>query len=86
MRLMTPALAGRVASLEENHDLELRVHDPILQLDQLALQAKKLLEVDVTVECLRLGMLGQPGQQLGQPIVIDFQFELFIDEYRAFRR
>src|SRR5262245_10859140 len=39
----------RVAPFEENHDLALIVLDPILQLHQLALQAKQLLEVDVTL-------------------------------------
>src|SRR5262245_60921142 len=31
-----PALSRRVAALEEDHDLELLLHDPVLQLHQLA--------------------------------------------------
>src|SRR5262249_19161693 len=65
-----PALSRGVAALEDDHDLELLLHDPVLQLHQLALQAKQLLEVDATIERLRVGMLGQLGQQLGQSISI----------------
>ena len=79
MPLDHPALSRRVAPLEEHHDLEFPAHHPILQLHQFALEAKQLLEVDVTVERLRLRMLGQSVQEFGQTIVIDFQFELFVD-------
>src|SRR6516225_10976877 len=44
-----PALSRRVAALEKDDDLELLLHDPVLQLHQLALQAKQLLEVDATI-------------------------------------
>jgi len=47
------------------------VHDPVLQFHSFALQTKQLLEVDATIERLRLGMLGDLGQQLGQAIVVD---------------
>src|SRR5262249_10564476 len=78
-RLDAPALPRRVAALEDDHDLELLLHDPVLQLHQLALQAKQLLEVDATIERRRLGMLGDLGQQLGQAIVVDLHLELFVD-------
>ena len=53
--------------------------DPILQLHQLALQAKQLLEVDMTLEGLLLAMLGHFTQELGQPIIIDLELELLVD-------
>src|SRR5262245_29555143 len=53
-----PSLSRRVAALEEDHDLELPLHDPVLELHQLALQAEQLLEVDATIHRLRLRMLG----------------------------
>jgi hypothetical protein len=43
------------------------------------LQTKQLLEVDATIERLRLGMLGDLGQQLGQAIVVDLHLEFFVD-------
>ena len=44
------ALAGGIAALEEDDHLELVVLDPVLQLDQLALQPEQLLEVDAPIE------------------------------------
>jgi len=55
------------------------VHDPVLQFHSFALQTKQLLEVDATIERLRLGMLGDLGQQLGQAIVVDLHLEFFVD-------
>ncbi len=43
------ALAGGVAALEQHHDLELLVADPVLQLDQLALQPQQLAEIELAV-------------------------------------
>jgi hypothetical protein len=74
-----PALPRRVAPLEDDHDLALIVLNPILQLHQLALQAKQLLEVDVTLEGLLLAMLGHFAEELGQPIVVDLELELLVD-------
>src|SRR5215813_9835078 len=81
-----PALSRRVAPLEDDHDLELLPHDPVLQLHQLALQAKQLLEVDATIDRLRLRMLGDLGQQLGQAIVVDLHLEFFVDGIAHSRR
>jgi hypothetical protein len=47
------------------------MRDPVLQLDQLALQPKQLLEIDVPVERLPFGMLGRLGQQLAQSVVVE---------------
>src|SRR6516164_5323246 len=46
------ALAGGVAALEEDDHLELVVLDPILELDQFALQAEQLLEIERAVHRL----------------------------------
>src|SRR5450755_147831 len=43
------ALAGRIAALEDDDDLELLVEHPVLQFDQLALQPEQLLEIDATI-------------------------------------
>ena len=53
MRLMTPPLPAEVAALEDHHDLQLVVRDPVLQLDQLALQPEQLPEIDPAVQRLR---------------------------------
>ena len=45
MRLITPPLPGRVAPLEQDHHLVLRVQHPVLELHQLALQAEELREI-----------------------------------------
>jgi hypothetical protein len=74
-----PAFSRRVAALEEDHDLQLVVHDPVLQFHEFALQTKQLLEVDPAIERLRLGMLGDLGQQLGKAIVVDLHLEFFVD-------
>ena len=41
------ALARRVASLEDDDQLELLGDDPVLELDELALQAQELLEIEL---------------------------------------
>src|SRR6185437_3192604 len=72
------ALAGGVAALEDHDHLELVVLDPILQLDQLALQAKQLLEIDVPVQ-RRNALAGElRGPELLEFIVRQFKLELFV--------
>ena len=44
------ALAGRIAALEDNHDLEAAGAHPLLQLDQLNVQPGEFLVVDRLVE------------------------------------
>ena len=45
------ALAGRIAPFEDHDDLELLRDDPVLQLDELALQPEQLLEVELADPC-----------------------------------
>jgi hypothetical protein len=65
MRFDDAALAGGVAALEQNHQLELLMDDPVLKFDEFLLQPQQLLEIDVAIECLVrglvAGMLQQPG-------------------------
>jgi hypothetical protein len=61
------ALAGGVAALEDDDHLELVVLDPVLQLDQFALQPKQLLEVDGPVERLVRSMGGLRVPELLEP-------------------
>ena len=51
-RLDGAALAGAVAPLEDDADLEALVHDPLLQLDQLDVQLGELLAVDFEIELI----------------------------------
>ena len=52
------ALARGIAPLEDHHDFELLMHDPVLQLDQFALQPQQLLEIEFPVQRLLFGMVG----------------------------
>ena len=74
------ALSGRVASFEEDNHLEIVRHDPVLQLDQFALQPEKLHEVDPPVQgsVRRLPLGGNVHEQFIDPIVIKLHFELFV--------
>jgi hypothetical protein len=80
-------LAGRVAALEQDDQLELLVHDPVLQFDQLALQPKQFLEIEAAVQ------IGNPlagggclGDQLVHAVVIDFHFQFFVETVEHFGR
>ena len=53
-----PALARRIAALEDNHDLQPVADHPVLELDQLALKPKQLPEVEVAVERVGPRLLG----------------------------
>ena len=70
------ALASGVASFEDNDDLKLVVLDPVLQLDQLTLEPKQLLEID--------GPFDRLARFIGVPklLELDFaelQFELLVE-------
>ena len=79
-----PALAGGVAALEEDDHLELFVLDPVLQLHQFALHPEQLLEVDTPIERSGFRMFGGLVEQPRQPVVIDFQLELFVEAVEHF--
>ncbi len=69
------ALAGRVTAFENDDDLELLLHDPVLQLDQLALEAKQLLEVDLAVEAREL----RAPFGAFRALVLELQLELLVE-------
>ena len=52
MRLDHAALAGRVATLEHDHDLQALVADPLLELDELDLEPAQLREICLVLEGL----------------------------------
>src|SRR5882762_5964960 len=73
------ALAGGVAAFEDDDHLELVVLNPVLQLDEFALQAEQLLEVNLAVQ-LRgalMGLLHRP-KLLQLPVVV-LEFDLFVE-------
>ena len=74
-----PTLARRVAAFEDHHHLELLVLHPVLQLHQLALQAKQLLEVDAAVNGVALGIAGGFGEQLVEPVVVKLHLQFFVE-------
>ena len=68
-------LAASVAALEQHHHLQLVVDHPVLEPDELALQAQEFLEVFVAIDALIRDAIEQPGK----PVVVDLEFELFVD-------
>ena len=65
MRFDDAALAVGVAALEQNHQLELLMDDPVLKFDEFLLQPQQLLEIDVAIECLVRGLVAGMLQQAG---------------------
>ena len=61
------------------------MHDPVLQLDQLALQPQQLLEIHVAID----RFVGRPHagrlfQNVGEPRIVELQLELFVDRVEHF--
>ena len=78
------ALAGRVAALEEDHELVAAVDDPVLQLDELALQPEQLLEIVKPPRAVLRRFGGSSGQlhalrDLGRHAVVELHLELFVE-------
>ncbi len=73
------ALAGRVASLEDHDQLELLGHDPVLQLDQLALQPEQLLEIKLARQgVVRFKMFGL-RQEVGELVVLELELDVLVE-------
>ncbi len=68
------ALAGRIAALEDHDEPVARVHDPVLQLDQFALQAEQLAEILLA----RLAGLGGDALFAVEDAVVHFHFEFLV--------
>ena len=73
------ALARRVAALEQHDQLELVGHHPVLQLDQLALQAQQLGEILPAVDAFRPGHIGDLLGQARQHVVAQLLLQLLVD-------
>jgi hypothetical protein len=59
--------------------IELVALHPVLQLDQLALQAEQLLEIEAAINGRPVGMLCRLSKQLAEALVVNFKLELFIE-------
>lgn len=79
MRLMAP-LAGCITSFEQHHQLELVMHDPVLQLDQFALQTDQLAEVEPAIHIPLGGIRPNriPVEQGLHAVVVEFHLQLFV--------
>ena len=74
-----PALASRVPPLEDHDQLELLGHDPVLELDQLALQTQQLLEIKLARQgAVRFKMFG-PRQEVGKLIVLELELDVLVE-------
>ena len=73
------ALARGIAALEHHDDLQLLMHDPVLQLDQFALQAKQLVEIEPAARRSAEGVVAQLIHQAGNMFVVDFHLQLFVE-------
>ncbi len=70
------ALAGGIAPLEQDHDLELVGVDPVLEPDQLVLEAQELAEVEPAVEA-RGGALRRRHQP-GEAFLLDLELQFLV--------
>jgi hypothetical protein len=68
------------SGLEENHQLELLMDDPVLEFDKLLLQPQQFLEVSVTIKGLVRKLVAGVLQPAGHPAVVNLQFQLFVDQ------
>ena len=55
------------------------MRDPVLQLDELALQPEQLPEVDPPVHAVFARVVGGLGQQLVEPVVVQLHFVFFVE-------
>ena len=73
------ALARSVTSFKDDHNLQLLVHHPVLQFHELALQAKKLLEINVPIDGVRSLIFAGGFNELGQALIVEFHLKLFVE-------
>ena len=73
-----PAFARRVSPLENDDQLELLGLDPVLELDELALQAQQLLEIEAPRQgIVRFKMFG-PRQEVGELFVLELKLDVLV--------
>ena len=70
---------GGVTAFEEHDQLEVLVHHPVLEPHQLLLQPKQLLEIDRPGIGTRIGIVGKPGDDASEAIIVQLQFELLVE-------
>ena len=70
-------LAGGIAALEQDHDLELVVDHPVLQLNKLLLQPQQLLEIGLASH-LKQGFAAFIEQR-GESMIVDFELEFLVN-------
>jgi hypothetical protein len=73
------ALARRVAPLEEDHDLQLLRDHPVLQLHELALQAKEGVEILAPVHPRPVRVIGDLADQLMKAVVVHLHLQLLVE-------
>src|SRR5262245_15107872 len=73
------SLARGIAPLEDHHELELLVDDPVLELHELSLQAEELAEVELPIDRRLPGRLGYLSDELGQARVVHLELELLVE-------
>jgi len=73
------AFAGGIAAFENHHDLLFVMRNPILQLDQLALQAEQLSKVELPIDAIVFVMVSGFGQEPIKPVIVQLHFIFFIE-------
>src|SRR5450830_562084 len=71
-------LACRIAAFKQDHDLVAGGDHPILQLDQLGLQAEQFTEIQTAIRLVLLAAGIYAFGQLFDRAILDFQFQLFV--------
>src|SRR5262249_19740167 len=80
------ALAGGIAAFEDDDYLHLVMEHPVLQLDELALEAEQLLEVEVAVERFPFRIVRHLSQERVETVVVELHLQLFVKAVGHFRR
>ena len=63
-------LSGCIAPFKYDHDLELLVNHPVLELHKLPLQSKKFVKINPPLDRFRAGPVRDPLQQVGQADIV----------------
>ena len=79
MRLMTPPLPAASRPSKSTTTLSLLLHDPVLQLDQLALQPKQLVEIAAAIERVGRRAMRHVGAQLVEARVVELHLQLLVE-------
>ena len=76
---MAPPLPAEFSSLEDDDQLELLGHDPVLELDELTLQTQQLHEVKPPRQrIVRLQLFGF-RQHVGELVVLELELDVLVE-------